>query len=118
MEYLDKIVQESLDRYFTVLEKTGYVKEEDVDRLQFLIYLQEFLNEYQYYITEEDYNIIDNIVNCLAGRSCLIPYREYMELSRPLMGYVYNIPIKITEVPLESKIRHTEVEEALRLVNQ
>jgi hypothetical protein len=40
-----------------------------------------------------------------------------MELSRPLMGYVYNIPIKITEVPLESKIRHTEVEEALRLVN-
>ncbi len=118
MEYLDKVLQESLDRYFTVLEKTGYIKEEDVDRLQFLIYLQEFLNEYQYYITEEDYNIIDNIINCLAGKSCLIPYREYIELSRPLVGYINSTPVKITEVSLDSKLRYTETDKTVRLVNQ
>lgn len=122
MEYLDKMLMEALNRYFTVLEKTGYINDADTDRIILLSYLQEFLSEYQYYITEEDYNVINRIIQCLAGQSCLIPYGEFMELSKPLTGYVYSIPIKITEYSVsksDSDIRHTEINEGegLRLVD-
>lgn len=114
MEYLDNILQESLHRYFTVLEKTGYIKDSDVNKVLFLSFIQEFLDEYNYYITEDDYNTIDKIINCMSGVSCLIPYKQFKELSIPMVNYVYNIPVRITE---DDILKHTESEE-LRLVNQ
>lgn len=115
MEYLDNLVQEALSRYFTVVEKTGYVNDADTCRLIFLGFLQEFLEEYQYYITEDDYKVIINIINCLSGSSCLIPYAQYIELSTPVEHYLYNVPFKVSQ---SSKLRFTEDLESTRLVNQ
>ena len=39
MEYLDKMLMEALNRYFTVLEKTGYINDADTDRIILLSYL-------------------------------------------------------------------------------
>lgn len=54
------------------------------------------LQEYPYFITEEDYTTIERVVQCLSSSTCLIPYREYQQLSLPVIGYVFSIPIRIT----------------------
>lgn len=115
MEDLNNIALGALDRYFAVLEKVGYISNSETNKLLLLQFLQEFLQEYSYYITEEDYNIIDKLLQCLSSGSCLIPYRDYKEISAPATGYVLSIPIKITE---DTKVRITEEEVGLRLINQ
>ena len=117
MDTLDKITQESLDRYFSVLEQTGYVNNNHVNNLILLSFLSDFLNQFQGYITEADYNKIDQIINCLSGKSCMIPYREYIAQNKPLTGYILNIPFRLTQ---DTIVRQTEIElrEVPRLVNQ
>ena len=115
MEELDKLVADSLDRYFTVLGSIGYVSETNTNKLLLLQFLQEFLQEYQGYITEADYTKIESILQCLAGSSCLIPFKEYMLISQPVESRIYSVPVRITE---DSVLRHVEVDGDLRLVNQ
>ena len=110
---LDELTFEALERYFNVLEKTGYVNEKDVNKLLLLMFIQEVLNEYAYYITEEDYNLINKILVCLFGSSCLIPFMQYQKMAQPIDNYILNTPIRITE---DNIIRHTQSEEE-RLVN-
>lgn len=43
MEELDKLVADSLDRYFTVLQSVGYISETNTNKLILLQFLQEFL---------------------------------------------------------------------------
>lgn len=112
MEELNKLVADSLDRYFTVLGSIGYVSETNTNKLILLQFLQEFLQEYQGYITEADYTKIESILQCLAGSSCLIPYKEYL-LASELVPSIFSM--RITE---DKILRHTEVEKDLRLVNQ
>ena len=49
-----------------------------INQLILLQFLSDFLNGYQEYITEEDYNLINNIITCLTN-NCLIPYRHFKE---------------------------------------
>ena len=115
MESFDNILAQSLNRYFIILQHTGYINDQTTFKLVLLSFIEEFLNKYQGYITEEDYNKISRIVSCMADNSCLIPYGEYKKPSPILVNYVYNIPIRISETDF---IRNTEPEETLRLVNQ
>ena len=115
MEDLNNIALNSLERYFTVLESIGYISQAETNKVLLLQFLQEMLQEYPYFITEEDYTTIERVVQCLSETTCLIPYREYQQVSLPLTGYVFSIPIRVTQ---GEDIRHTQVEDALRLVNQ
>lgn len=115
MEELNKLVADSLERYFTVLGSVGYVSDTNTNKLILLQFLQEFLQEYQGYITEADYTKIESILQCLAGSSCLIPFKEYMLISQPVESRIYSTPVRITE---DSILRHVEVDGDLRLVNQ
>lgn len=115
MEELNKLVVDSLDRYFTVLGSLGYVSDTNTNKLILLQFLQEFLQEYQGYITEADYTKIASILQCLASGSCLIPFKEYQLISEPITTYIYGVPVRITQ---ESVLRHLEADGDLRLVNQ
>ena len=70
-----KFTYESIIRYFTTLSQLGYKSYCDTEKLLTLIFIQEYLKEYQYYITEEDYNNICKATECLYGSTCLIPYQ-------------------------------------------
>ena len=74
---LVKFTKESLIRYFTALSQFGYKSYCDVGKLLTLIFLQEYLQKYQEYITEADYNEVSKAMECLYGTSCLIPYQYY-----------------------------------------
>lgn len=88
MEKLNFILCEALIRYFTVLNKTGYKKQSDVNALILLSFLQHILEEYSDYISEYDYNVIDDIISCLYGKSCLVPYSEFLVAKDVTKGYV------------------------------
>lgn len=113
MEGLDNLTFQTLERYFTVLEKVGYIKDGDVNKVILLTFLRDIVENFQYYLTEEDYNTINNILACLYGSSCLIPFAQYRKISEPIDNFVTDTPIRISE---EVQIRHSQEDEE-RLVN-
>lgn len=115
MEDLNNFAFQSLDRYFKVLEKTGYISDTDVNKVLLTSFIQEFIEEFEGYITEEDYNLINKILVCLSGTSCLISYMQYKQMSTPLQGYIYTTPFRITQSDISRKV---QTDEGLRLVNQ
>lgn len=76
---MDKLLQESLTRYFNILSKLGYHKYEDVYKLIFLLFITDFLkSECKEFITKKDYDDIDEILYCLFGTTCLIPFPDFI----------------------------------------
>lgn len=70
-------VYNSVNSYFSVLTHVGYKAYTEVDKLIIYCFLEELLSgPMAYYVTEEDYNIIMNSIECLYG-TCLIPYPDY-----------------------------------------
>ena len=78
MELLNQ-VSESIGVYFNALTQFGYKKQSDVNKLLMYTFIEELLTgEMRYYITEEDYRLIERALSCLYGSSCLIPYPHYI----------------------------------------
>lgn len=74
---LANYVHESLNKYFSSLKYSGYKSYNEVNKLLILVFIEELLNgAMSKYITDEDYKIINNSMNCLYG-SCMIPYPVY-----------------------------------------
>lgn len=68
----------ALLNYFNHLEKTGYMRYDNVFRLIVFLFIDKMLGSYTLVdITEEDYNIINNMLQCLYG-TCLLPYPEFV----------------------------------------
>lgn len=67
----------AITSYFSILSHIGYKPDEDVNKLVVFIFIEEMLyGRLSEYITEEDYNIIIDSIECLYG-SCMIPYPDY-----------------------------------------
>ena len=77
LDYLTKDVAGAVDRYMSVLSHIGYKSYCAVDKLLVYLFIEEILNMFLA-ITEEDYNIVANVINCFYG-SCLIPFPYYIE---------------------------------------
>ena len=114
MDNLNNIAFEAVNNYFTALSKLGYLSNAKVNQLWLLLFLQEFLENYEWIITEADYNTIDKIITCLQGSSCLVPYSKDKLITEPIRNYLLNIPVRETE---DDVIRTTEGIN-LRLPNQ
>ena len=62
------------------------------------IFLLDVLKEYQWYITEEDYQLIDSLLRQYNCCSCLVSYDNYKNIPiKPINSYVSHQPIKVTE---------------------
>ena len=101
-----KVAFEHLNRYFSMLKSTGYVKHDIV--LRFLIYLFfiDFVDNVYDFITEEDYNVINRALSVLfSSGNCLLPYTVFCA-NRALMGkatigrahYMGIFNVRVTEV--------------------
>ena len=104
---LIKFTNESLIRYFTALSQFGYKSYCDVGKLLALIFLQEYLQKYQEYITEADYNEVSKAMECLYGTSCLIPY-QYYQTNQATFNIYAGSNVQSTEA---SEAKSTEVSE-------
>jgi len=45
------IAREALDNYFAVLTKTGYLNDRDTNKLLFLLFIDDFLDNFMGYVT-------------------------------------------------------------------
>ena len=74
---MDRVLNEALDRYFNALSKIGYINYKEVDKLLILIFVYDmFYSRYRYFLTEDDYRVVNNALYCLYGSSCIVPFND------------------------------------------
>ena len=97
MEDFNLITIDTLNKYFDILSKAGYVKNKEVNKVIILTFLSRLLNDFSEYITEEDYNDIIKSVYCLSD--CLIRLPKYNVFKDSLIHNKYNdgLMLRITE---------------------
>ena len=97
MEDFNLITVDTLNKYFDILSKTGYVKNKEVNKVIILTFLSRLLNDFSEYITEEDYNDIIKSVYCLSD--CLIRLPKYNVFKDSIIHHKYNdgLILRLTE---------------------
>lgn len=94
---MDKVLYDSLCRYFATLAKVGNVSYNSVDKLLVLIFYKHFIYEdYRGNLSKEDYSIIEQALACLFGSTCLIPYPNYLEMGKLHLGDMTEMAHRIT----------------------
>jgi hypothetical protein len=90
------IVYNALNEYYKVLGKTGYLPYKNAEMLLVLSFCWEFVyNDYSGRITEEDYHLIEKALNCLYGKSCLIPYPDYLKMGKLHLSEVTDLACRV-----------------------
>ena len=112
-KYFSQVQLESLEKYFKYLSQFGYMKMTNVSILLTSIFLLDVLKEYQWYITEEDYQLIDALLRQYDCCSCLVSYDSYKNAPIESSNSKSGQPIKVTE---NTNIRTTQTDN-LRLPN-
>ena len=97
MEDFNLITVDTLNKYFDMLSKAGYIKNKEVNKVIILTFLSRLLNDFYEYITEKDYNDIIKSVYCLSD--CLIRLPKYNVFKDSLIHHKYNdgLMLRITE---------------------
>lgn len=93
---MDKMIYESLRRYFHTLELKGYMSYPNVEKLLILIFFKDFMShDYKGILTYEDYHIIEKALNCLYGTTCLIPYPDYVKMGKLHLGEITELADRV-----------------------
>ena len=86
---MDKVLYDSLCRYFATLAKVGNVSYNSVDKLLVLMFYKHFVYEdYRGYLSKDDYRSIEMALDCLFGSTCLIPYPDYLKMGKLHLGEI------------------------------
>ncbi len=114
MGRLNNLAYISTNNYFQSLSTLGYKGYNEVNKLLVLLFIEDLLNgPFDLYIDEDDYKVITNILYCLFGSTCLIPYPEFAVNTSLVQTLNADTP-RISE---DNIIRFSE-DELLRLVNE
>ena len=97
MEDFNLITVDTLNKYFDILSKAGYVKSKEVNKVIILTFLSRLINDFSEYITDDDYNDIIKSVYCLSD--CLIRLPKYNIFKDSIIHHKYNdgLILRITE---------------------
>lgn len=77
MKEINNLIANAIQKYFNKLFHLGYIKSKETDIMLLLLFIEELLNDDNYFITEEDYKIITTALNKLYGSSCIISFPSY-----------------------------------------
>lgn len=84
---MDNIIYKSLSNYYHALELNGYMPHSQAQKLLLLCFYRDFvMHDYRGLITKDDYHLIERALDCLWGSSCLIPYPDYLKMSKLNLG--------------------------------
>ena len=84
---MDNMVYQSLMSYFHTLEVKGYMSFPQVQKLLVLCFYRDFVfQDYRGILTKEDYRLIEQVLDCLYGSACLIPYPDYLKMNKLHLG--------------------------------
>lgn len=106
---MDEMVYDSLSHYYAVLQKTGYYKYADLQKLLVLIFYKDYIfNDYRGLLSMDDYRLVERALDCLYGSTCLIPYPDYLKMGKLHLG-------EITEVA--QRVKTMEDTNVLKLIH-
>lgn len=92
----------TLDTYFSVVEKTGYVKDNVLDRFMMYLFLIDFVEFTHDFFTESDYNTVaDALATLFTTGNCMLPYPVFCA-NRIKLGrahYMGTFKVRVTEAP-------------------
>lgn len=114
MDRLDDLAYTGISRYFKALSVFGYKSQGETGRLMVLLFIEDILRgPMGMYVTEDDYKTIVNVLYCLFGSTCLIPYPEFASDT----SVVHRLNSSDTRLSENDMFRYAE-DELLRLVNE
>lgn len=114
MEELKNIAYIGICNYFQTLATFGYKSYSEVYKLIVLLFIEDLLRgPLSIYVTECDYRTIANVLYCLFGSTCLIPYPEFVVDT----SLVQSLNIETPRISEDSIIRFSE-DELIRLVDE
>lgn len=71
-------VYTAITKYFGHITNTGYMRQDNVNKLLLLIAVYNLLdNDFRALVSEDDYKLINNALYCLYGSTCLISFPDY-----------------------------------------
>lgn len=110
---MNNLAHVSITNYFNALASSGYKSDKETYKLLVLLFINELLDSsFSLYITEEDYKTIDNVLNCIYGSSCLIPFPQHTSNT----SLVQALNITKNRITENDVIRFTE-DEQFKLLN-
>lgn len=114
MDGLDNLAYIGVSNYFKALSTFGYKSYKEVDKLLVLLFIEGLLRgPLSMYIDDCDYKTITNVLYCLFGSTCLIPYPEFVVSTSLVQDLNANTP-RISE---DEILRFSE-DELIRLVSK
>ena len=104
----------SIKNYYKVLKSRGSLSYNQVYQLLLLSFIDDlFQEDFSWYITEEDYALLTNMITCISKNSCIVPYSKTAIHTEPIKNYLEDTPTRISEKNI-IKLGETDV---LRLIN-
>lgn len=74
---MDNYLSDSLNHYYDTLKVTGYIKQNTVNKLLVLVFIQELLKgKYKKVLTEGDYRIIGKSLSQIFGTACQLSFPQ------------------------------------------
>lgn len=110
---INNVLYSSIDKYYKVLGNSGYLNDNEVDRLLVYSFIDSLITNYAHYITEEDYKYLFELANCLSKQSCLIDNIITVKHTMPVDNYLQDTIIRISE---DDIIRITD-DDLVRLID-
>lgn len=115
MEHTDNAYN-GLYHYFSILEQTGYYKDQDVKGLLIYCFIvdQIFDGPLQPYLDDKGLSVLNKVIRCITKNNCLIDMpSDNQHISEPRKYYVDNI-FRISEYEAlrnteDDRIRSTEI---------
>ena len=104
----------STKNYYKVLKSRGSLDYNQVYQLLLLSFIDSlFQDDFSWYITEEDYALLTNIVTCISKNLCIVPYSKTAIHTEPIKNYLEDTPTRISEKDI-IKLGEADI---LRLIN-
>lgn len=79
MVNFDIIYQETLKKYFNLLEKTGSTSKPTLKQILVLKIVQKLCDEYYEYMTDEDLIFMTNLIDRFQKNNCLIDFNTCLK---------------------------------------
>ena len=78
MDEFNNITYRAIAYYYKQLENLGYMPTEDLDKIRALTAINDIINIFSQYITDEDYLSIMKALDCLSKSSCFIDFPHFL----------------------------------------
>ena len=93
---MDEMVYNALYSYYHALELKGYMPDSHARKLLVLAFYKDFVfGDYRGILSKDDYLMIEKALDCLYGTTCLIPYPDYLKMSKLHLGQTTELANRI-----------------------